>query len=376
MNDFLKRLLKYILFALSIPLLFGVIFQDLTQKILEDSVITNFSTFQVKLQVWLTSSLFSMFAAACTALFFLSLPLITWLFGRLFSLRAVQRKLVDLESFHRVEMRRDPLTHVPNTRAFMEYFDHEMPALVEDHRPIVVILLDLQDFGRMNDVFGEFNCDKFLKKFAPFIEGQLRSNEPAFRISPKDGDSSVFRIHTGGDEFVSIIKGTEVDAMFLLSRLMDEIWHEANLWGELLGIEAFTPRLNVSVYQMVHSLEWLRGLPSNENANQEMARAFPRSADVAQDKLQLLENERAVDLRRLETLRLDDVQSLLSSLFELKRISKNSELGLACGSAMLSESHKSYAELMVMLADQEGDYQFARGKFASSSERLAGFLKA
>nr|WP_274705748.1 diguanylate cyclase [Salipiger pentaromativorans] len=267
-------------------------------------------------------------------------------------------------------MRRDPLTHIPNTRALKEFFELQLPSTISDHRPVCFILLDLLDFGEMNNRFGEFRCDKFLQKLAPFIESQMRSNEPAFRISPKDGDSSVFRIHTGGDEFVIVIRGTETDAFFLLRRLVDEVGHESHLWGSLLGLEEFSPSFNVSVYQMIHSLDWLKSLPGNKDAAKEIRDAFPRAAESAEEYLKLLKTEWMSDLRNIETLLEDDLQSLLTSLFELKRMSKTNEHGLAYGSGMLSPSHKSFADIATKLSSQQDDFEFALKKFRSSTERL------
>lgn len=371
-DSILKRGLKYVLLALSVPLVFGVLFQDYVEDFVIVTVVPSVSWAYTIFLSWMDYSSISIVASIGTAMFLVSIPLLYVLVRKLYKLRLVEGKLRDLERFHRVEMRRDPLTHIPNTRALKEFFELQLPTVVNDHRPVCLILLDLLDFGKMNDKFGEFNCDQFLKEFAPFIESQMRTNEPAFRISPKDGDGSVFRIHTGGDEFVILLRGTETDALFLLSRLMDEIWHESRRWGELLGLDDFVPALNISVYQMIHSLDWFKSLPSSVDGVQEIRNAFPRAADQAETSLDALKGEKTLDLRNLETLQPDDMQSLLTSLFELKRMSKGREGGLAYGSGMLSKNHKSYAELVTMLADQQGDFEFAMKKFRSSAARLTG----
>ena len=69
-NFLLKRTFKYVLFALSSPLLFGVIFQDVIQQFVDQNVIPVVSAFQINLRVWLTSSLLSIIAATGTTFLF------------------------------------------------------------------------------------------------------------------------------------------------------------------------------------------------------------------------------------------------------------------------------------------------------------------
>jgi diguanylate cyclase (GGDEF)-like protein len=242
-----------------------------------------------------------------------------------------------------------------------EFLDFTLPSILEDRRPVTFVLMDIDGFGQMNDKFGVIECDRFLKVFAPFLAEQMRVNEPAFEMSRQEDDEYLYRVHTGGDEFIIVVRGTEVDALFLLSRLMDEVSHEAPQWGEELGCPFFSPRFNIAIYQMVHSTEWLNRLPgvSKIEAEREIAHAFPRAATEASAHLEALQSNLAKDLNLIEHLSADDHQSLLRALFELERMSRSMPSRLARGSEMFAASHQSYFRVLSLLAGQEGQVEAA-----------------
>jgi diguanylate cyclase (GGDEF)-like protein len=92
----------------------------------------------------------------------------------------------------------DPLTGLPNRRAFYR----SAPALVADdqRRPLVAVLVDLDDFKRVNDTLGHAVGDKVLvtvaRRFSELARGGL-----------------VARL--GGDEFVGLLDWPEADSQRL-----------------------------------------------------------------------------------------------------------------------------------------------------------------
>jgi len=60
----------------------------------------------------------------------------------------------------------DPLTGIPNRRAFLQDSEAQLKRQATDPRPIAVMLLDLDNFKAINDRFGHAVGDKVLQRFA------------------------------------------------------------------------------------------------------------------------------------------------------------------------------------------------------------------
>ena len=240
----------------------------------------------------------------------------------------LQRKYEELKDFHEYKRRRDHLTNLPNWRALDEFFDRELEKMVAERRPVTFVLLDIDGFGAMNDEFGPEKCNRVLRSFGPFIANELRSNEPAFRISRFGFPPDVFRLNTGGDEFVCFLRGTEVDALFLLARLFQEIAHEGKQWGMHLGVEEYVPRFNVAVYQYLHSTDWISRLASNPDLEENVTHAFPRARERSTELVEVLKSRNFLDqLAAIEQLTDDDTISAREALFTLGAASKKMSFG-------------------------------------------------
>lgn len=92
----------------------------------------------------------------------------------------------------------DPLTGLPNRRAFYRFGS----ALVADaaRRPLVAVLVDLDDFKRVNDTLGHAVGDQVLVAMAR-------------RFADIAGDGLVARL--GGDEFVGLFDWPAADTRWL-----------------------------------------------------------------------------------------------------------------------------------------------------------------
>jgi diguanylate cyclase (GGDEF)-like protein len=84
---------------------------------------------------------------------------------------------------------RDPLTGLPNRRAIANTLKQEWHRSERHKRPLAVMMIDLDNFGRVIDECGHEGADEFLKAFAPFIAGQLRVVDIVARY-----DSDIFII--------------------------------------------------------------------------------------------------------------------------------------------------------------------------------------
>ncbi len=85
----------------------------------------------------------------------------------------------------------DPLTGLGNHRHFHDRLERELADSREQHYPLSVCLVDIDDFKRINDRFGHPGGDKVLAQLA----ASLRQGGEAFRL--------------GGDEFAILLPGRD-----------------------------------------------------------------------------------------------------------------------------------------------------------------------
>ena len=88
--------------------------------------------------------------------------------------------------------RSDPLTGVLNRRGFTERFEAELSDHVRhDGRPLGLIVIDLDDFKRVNDTRGHAAGDELLREVAETLAADLRPSDVLGRL--------------GGDEFAVLL---------------------------------------------------------------------------------------------------------------------------------------------------------------------------
>jgi diguanylate cyclase (GGDEF)-like protein len=97
-----------------------------------------------------------------------------------------------------VLVRTDPLTHAANRRHFFELASTELMRAARYNHPFTFILIDLDDFKAINDLFGHVAGDEILDLVAKTIRGCLRTVDTVGRI--------------GADEFGVLLPETGIDA--------------------------------------------------------------------------------------------------------------------------------------------------------------------
>jgi diguanylate cyclase (GGDEF)-like protein len=113
-------------------------------------------------------------------------------------------------AFHEIEAlaRRDPLTGLPNRRAFDERLSAEAARSRRYGHPFGIIILDLDHFKSVNDRFGHPAGDEVLKFVAKTIEANVRETDLAARI--------------GGEEFAVILPESGMDEVKAVSEKLRE----------------------------------------------------------------------------------------------------------------------------------------------------------
>jgi diguanylate cyclase (GGDEF)-like protein len=107
------------------------------------------------------------------------------------------------------DSRHDPLTDLPNRRAYEERLRHEFARAHRYRQPLALCLLDLDGFKAVNDRFGHPAGDRILRAVADAIRA-TRAADEGFRV--------------GGDEFAILLPETTArDAVAGVQRMIDEL---------------------------------------------------------------------------------------------------------------------------------------------------------
>ncbi|WP_085716040.1 GGDEF domain-containing protein [Pseudomonas sp. B28(2017)] len=88
----------------------------------------------------------------------------------------------------------DPLTGLPNRAAWSERLDHEVKQWQQHGNTLMLAMLDLDHFKRINDNYGHLAGDKVLKIIASVLRKRLRGSD--------------FIARFGGEEFVLLMPST------------------------------------------------------------------------------------------------------------------------------------------------------------------------
>src|SRR5205807_7374797 len=104
----------------------------------------------------------------------------------------------------------DPLTGLFNHRAFHERLRQALANASRSHDAVSILMLDIDDFKRVNDIYGHGAGDEILRSLADTLKDAVRSSDVVYRL--------------GGEEFAIVIVSRELEnAEQLAHHLVDRV---------------------------------------------------------------------------------------------------------------------------------------------------------
>jgi len=120
----------------------------------------------------------------------------------------------------------DPLTGISNRRAFMHALHYEIGQAKKQHSPLSLLVLDIDHFKQINDIYGHDKGDTLLQYFVQETKQLIRQSDIFARI--------------GGEEFALLLPNTTIDgACTLAQKIIDQIVS--------LNLDIISPELKMTV---------------------------------------------------------------------------------------------------------------------------------
>jgi diguanylate cyclase (GGDEF)-like protein/PAS domain S-box-containing protein len=129
----------------------------------------------------------------------------------------------------------DYLTSLYNRRYFMQRGDEECKRVWRNKQPLALLMLDIDEFKKVNDNYGHAAGDMALQQAAAVLKASLRETDILGRI--------------GGEEFAVLLPNTLLEEAVLLAERVRQVMLNASfeIMGEALTI-TFTICIGVAAY--------------------------------------------------------------------------------------------------------------------------------
>ena len=136
----------------------------------------------------------------------------------------IQSELVRLQSFT------DPLTEVYNRRSLDDMAGRYISHAMRTHRPLTLLLIDVDRFKEVNTRFGHLGGDMVLAEIASLLKSSTRGSDAVVRY--------------GGDEFLVILADTCQG-----EKVVERIKRYVREWNRAGNLEDFELSLSIGVAQ-------------------------------------------------------------------------------------------------------------------------------
>ena len=104
----------------------------------------------------------------------------------------------------------DVLTGLPNLRFFHVFMERELKRFSHLGQPVTLLMMDLESFKEVNDMFGHKTGDRILVEIATLLRNHLRESDTCVRYA--------------GDEFIAILPGVSKDnANYAIKRIQNAL---------------------------------------------------------------------------------------------------------------------------------------------------------
>lgn len=121
------------------------------------------------------------------------------------------------EALHRIRLQeklkeqalRDPLTGIYNRRYFNQVIEQEIPRSTRYNHPIGFVMIDVNSFKEINDLYGHQVGDEVLQEVAKLLQQQVRESDIVVRY--------------GGDEFLLVLIETNGETVQVKRRVLEEV---------------------------------------------------------------------------------------------------------------------------------------------------------
>jgi diguanylate cyclase (GGDEF)-like protein len=139
----------------------------------------------------------------------------------------------------------DALTEIHNKRYLMEFLDRELARSARYHRPLTLILFDIDRFKAINDAHGHLGGDFTLRELAACVKSVVRKEELFARY--------------GGEEFIVVLpESTREAALCVGERLRTMVEKHSFVFEDQsfqitisLGIAAITDAASLTPVELI-----------------------------------------------------------------------------------------------------------------------------
>lgn len=153
-------------------------------------------------------------------------------------LKKAQTKIEELSSELQqalAQLTTDPLTQITNRKGLIEDLDGVVHAGKSKQLPIVIMMIDADNFKSLNDHYGHLAGDKVLYFLAQSIKSVIRGGDKVYRY--------------GGEEFVVVLNRCEKDQAFVVAdKIRSKIEHSHLIYS------GKTIHITVSIGATMHRL--------------------------------------------------------------------------------------------------------------------------